>query len=114
MRALRWPLVAAALLLAAAARAEPPETPDTAEDEKLLHEAGAKTDGPALAEFLRKRVPAAVTEERLAALVKQLGDDDFEVREQASAGLKALGSRALPALRRAAAGRDAEVKRRAE
>ncbi len=113
MRTSRW-LAAAALLLAAAVRAEPPAAPDTADDEKLLREAGVPVDGPALVEFFRKRVPAEVTPDRLAALVRQLGDDDFDVRDRASAALRALGARALPALRRAAGDPDAEVKRRAE
>lgn len=114
MRTPRWPLAAALLLTAAAARAEPPAAPDTAADERLLKEAGVKADGPALVEFFRKRVPPDVSPERLAALVKQLGDDDFDAREKASAALKALGARALPALRRAAGDADPEVKRRAQ
>jgi HEAT repeat protein len=113
MRTARWSL-AAALLLTAAVRAEPPAAPDTADDEKVLKEAGIKADGPALVEFFRKRVPAEVTPERLAALVKQLGDDDFAVREKATDGLKALGARALPALRRALQDADPEVRRRAQ
>jgi hypothetical protein len=114
MRTSCWPLAAALLLTAAVAHAEPPVVPDTADDEKLLTDAGVKTDGPALVEFFRARVPADVTPEKLAEMVKQLGDDDFEVREKASAALRGLGVRALPALRRAAAGSDAEVRRRAE
>ncbi|HKI38452.1 MAG TPA: HEAT repeat domain-containing protein [Gemmataceae bacterium] len=110
----RWPLALVVLLLAAAVRAEPPAALDTAADEKLLREAGVKTDGPALVEFFRKRLPAEVTPEKLAAFVKQLGDESFDVREKASADLRALGVRALPALRRAAEDPDAEVKRRAE
>ncbi len=114
MRTSRWPLAAALLLAVAVSRAEPPAVPDIADDEKLLKDAGVKTDGPALVEFFRKRVPAEVTPEKLAEMVEHLGDDDFNVREKASATLRALGIRALPALRRAAASSDAEVRRRAE
>jgi HEAT repeat protein len=110
----RWSLAAVLLLAAAVVRAEPPAEPDTGDDEKLLKEAGARTDGPALVEFLRGRLPAEVTADKLATLVKQLGDDDFNVRDRASAELRALGVRALPALRRAAEDPDAEVKRRAQ
>src|SRR5262245_45324084 len=113
MRTARWPL-AAALLLAAAVRAEPPAAPDTADEEKLLKQAGVQADGPSLVEFFRKRVPDEVTPEQLAALVKQLGDDDFAVREKASDRLRALGTRALPALRRALQDADQEVRRRAQ
>jgi HEAT repeat protein len=105
-------LLAALLLLAAVARAEPPAAPDTSADEQLLKDAGIKTDGLALVEFLHKRVPAEATPEKLAALVKQLGDDEFSVRDKASEELRALGARALPALRRAASDPDEEVKRR--
>jgi hypothetical protein len=114
MVTLRWPLALVVLFLAAAVRADPPPAADTADDEKLLRAAGLKTDGPALVEFFRKRVPDEVTSEKLALLVKQLGDESFEVREKANADLKALGVRAVPALRRAADSPDAEVKRRAE
>jgi hypothetical protein len=114
MRISPRPLAVALLLVAAVARAEPPAAPDTADDEKFLAGAGVKTDGPALVEFFRARVPADVTPEKLADLVKQLGDDEFEVREKASIELRALGVRALPTLRRAAASSDAEVRRRAE
>jgi hypothetical protein len=53
-------------------------------------------------------------EDRIAALIKQLGDDDFERREAASKALDRIGEEALPELRRAAKGTDAEVRRRAE
>src|SRR5262249_6610035 len=49
-----------------------------------------------------------------AALVRQLGDGKFAKREAAGKALEALGAPALPALREAAASKDAEVRRRAE
>jgi uncharacterized protein (TIGR03067 family) len=55
--------------------------------------------------------PATPTQ--LAALVRQLGDDSYSKREAASKVLGALGAPALPALRRAAASADPEVRRRA-
>lgn len=54
------------------------------------------------------------TAKRVAALILQLGDDDFARREAASKELEALGEPALPALRKAKASDDAEVRRRAE
>src|SRR5437764_14251731 len=51
--------------------------------------------------------------ERLAGLVKQLGADTFAERDAATRELVAAGEKALPALRGAAAGRDAEARRRA-
>jgi len=47
-------------------------------------------------------------------LIRQLGDEDFDVREAATAKLAEVGEAALPALKKAAAeSRDVEVKRRA-
>jgi uncharacterized protein (TIGR03067 family) len=60
--------------------------------------------------------PGTETEtERIARLIKQLGDDSFEKREAASRELDAIGEPALAALRKAAAsGDDPEIRRRAE
>src|SRR5262245_39828550 len=60
--------------------------------------------------------PGGETEtERIARLVKQLGDDAFAKREAASRELNAIGKPALPALRKAAASSDdPEIRRRAE
>jgi WD40 repeat protein len=52
---------------------------------------------------------------RVAALIKQLGDDDFDQREAASKELQAIGKPALRALRDAAAdSADPEVRQRAQ
>jgi hypothetical protein len=51
---------------------------------------------------------------RIAGLIKQLGDNRYARREAASKGLEAVGQQALPALRRmAVASKDAEIRRRA-
>jgi hypothetical protein len=51
---------------------------------------------------------------RIAGLIKQLGDNRYASREAASKGLEAIGQQALPALRKAAAAsKDAEIRRRA-
>jgi hypothetical protein len=53
--------------------------------------------------------------ERIAGLIKQLGDDEFAMREAAGKALEAIGEPALGALRKAAASRDdPEIRRRAE
>src|SRR5262245_49337450 len=49
----------------------------------------------------------------IARLVKQLGSDSFEKREEATRRLKEIGEPALDALRKAAASDDLEVHRRA-
>src|SRR5437762_2174460 len=49
----------------------------------------------------------------LDALVRQLADEDFVRRDQAYRRLDTIGEDALPALRRAAAADDPEVRKRA-
>src|SRR5262245_59860950 len=53
------------------------------------------------------------SKERLDALVRQLGDDAYARREEATRALTAIGDPAVAALRRAGASRDPEVRRRA-
>src|SRR5205085_11503102 len=47
-------------------------------------------------------------------LIRDLGDDDFEVRESASNRLALIGEAALPLIEKALKAGDAEVRRRAE
>ena len=47
-------------------------------------------------------------------LIRQLGDDDFDVREAASRALEAIGEPAWDALQKAVRGTDAEVQRSVE
>lgn len=53
-------------------------------------------------------------DERIDRLIRDLGSDDFETREKATAELKKIGKPAVPALRKAAESDDAEVKLRAK
>lgn len=46
-------------------------------------------------------------------LIRQLGSDDFDERESATARLKEIGASALPALQQARSSNDAEVRQRA-
>jgi HEAT repeat protein len=106
------PLAALTLFLFA----DPPraaEPDEAARDEKALVAAKVGTDGPALVEFFRKRAGSEATRARARELIKQLGDDSFDVREKASQELAALGRPALPALTDATKSPDAEVARRA-
>lgn len=57
--------------------------------------------------------PAGPSAAEVARLIEQLGDDDFDVREAATERLKLAGEPALPALDKAAASGDLEVRRRA-
>jgi hypothetical protein len=59
--------------------------------------------------------PAEETsKDRLTSLIRQLGDRKFAKREQAGKELEALGGEALPALRKATASDDPEIRRRAD
>jgi hypothetical protein len=57
--------------------------------------------------------PAKPTPEQIAGWVKQLGDNDFAAREEATKRLWKAGEAAEPALQAAMSSDDAEVKRRA-
>jgi hypothetical protein len=54
------------------------------------------------------------TTKKIDALIRDLGAEDFETREKASAELRKIGKPAVPALRKAAESEDAEVKMRAK
>jgi HEAT repeat protein len=83
-------------------------------DEARLKSAGLGSDGAALLDFLKKRTVSKDDLVRLAALVRNLGDDHFSVREKASADLAAAGRAAIPLLREAVKEGDLEISRRAE
>jgi hypothetical protein len=80
-------------------------------DERALKAAGVEDAG--LVAFLRKRQPDPKGLEKAAALVRKLGDDDFDSREKAVTELVDLGVVAIPALQKALKDKDAEVVRRA-
>jgi hypothetical protein len=83
-------------------------------DEQTLKAANLGTDGPALLEFFRSHTLTDADREQVRRLIGQLGDDDFDVREKASADLVKLGPKVMGLLRPAVKDRDAEVARRAE
>ena len=63
-------------------------------DEQILKDNKIATDGPGLLKFFRQRIARTADESRIKALIRQLGDDDFNQREDASHQLNALGLRA--------------------
>jgi hypothetical protein len=91
--------------------------PDTGaelrQDEKVLREAGIPRDGAALLDFFRRRSLQEDDPKRLRALVEQLGDDSYDVRESATGELTAAGRKAMPFLKSALNDTDAERCRRA-
>src|SRR5947209_4152474 len=92
---------APALLFVALVGAAPASAADATPDERVLSEHQIPTDGPGLLTFVRQLVLDEKTESRLKKLVKQLGDDDFDAREEASRLLTAAGSPARPFLQQA-------------
>jgi HEAT repeat protein len=66
-------------------------------------------DGATLLQLFRKWTPQEGDQQRILAQIRQLGDDDFAVREQASATLIQWGGAALPWLRQAVRDPDVEI-----
>ena len=85
-----------------------------AEDEKTLADAGLKSDGSSLIQFLVQRSEDKIDAFQIKALIAKLGDDNFETREQTSATLNAIGIAALPDLKTASKSPDVEISRRAK
>jgi HEAT repeat protein len=81
---------------------------------KFLQGAGVATDGPGLLEFFRKQTLSDEQRRAIGKLIVQLGDDSFQVREQATQELKALGPVAVPALQQALNDTDVEIVVRAK
>lgn len=102
-----WPLV---LLLTLPA--QPTSTSELVRVERALREANLAVDGPGLVAYLQAQIPTPEDDALLKRLVRELGDDDFDRREAASAGLVKAGRKALGYLKPAAASTDLEVARR--
>src|SRR5205085_12377215 len=66
-------------------------TDDTAADEQLLQKAQIGTDGPALVAYFRQRTVGDAERQRIEALIRQLGDPAYAVRERAQTELIACG-----------------------
>ena len=79
-----------------------------------LKVAGIESDRDSLAKYLRKFQPTEEEQKLVAQLIRELGDDDYFVREAATAKIKALPVLPRGALDRAAQSNDAEVKWRSQ
>jgi HEAT repeat protein len=71
-------------------------------------------DGSALLKELNRRTLPDADRTRALSLIKQLGDDAFQVREKATTELQRMGGAILPLLRTAAGNNDLEVSQRAQ
>jgi HEAT repeat protein len=85
-----------------------------AADEQLLRTLNLPVDGAGLVDFFKKRTLRDGDRPRIQALIRKLGDDDFDTREKALQDLVALGAVAKPLLKEALKDPDVEVVRRVE
>src|SRR4051812_34975964 len=106
-------LAAALAAMMAEAAAPPARADELAADVKTLEAAGVGTGESALVELFEKQTASDEQRRRIGKLIEQLGDDDFDVRENATDELKALGPAARTALQKARNHRDLEVAKRA-
>ena len=82
------------------------------EDLKVVRQSGLKGDGPDILEYFRKRTLKQPDPKEIAALVKQMGDEDFPTREKAFAALATMGSSALAGLKEGENDTSLEVSKR--
>lgn len=85
-----------------------------AHDEETLRNAGFKTDGEGVLLFFKKRTLTDAERTRLENLVRDLGDDRFPTRENASMELSQAGPLVAPLLRAALKDADLEIVKRAQ
>jgi hypothetical protein len=86
---------------------------DLTADKETLKAAKVQSDGPSLLKLFRSRTMTPAVGDEIQALIRQLGDKSFPLRQKASAALVAKGAVALPLLRAAVGNSDIEVGRRA-
>ncbi|HKI31532.1 MAG TPA: HEAT repeat domain-containing protein [Gemmataceae bacterium] len=106
------------LLNLAADQAPKAQLTDTPASRKNCRDAWAAwwktTEGDAtLAEF-KKRTLKESDREKVLAVIKQMGDEDFNLRERAQEELQKMGSSVAPLLRQALVSGDEEIKKRAQ
>jgi hypothetical protein len=90
-----------------------PAEPDTFKDDlKIVRESGLKGEGPDLLEYFRKKTLKQPDPKEIAALVKQLGDEDFGTREKAFTTLVSMGASALAGIKAEENDPDLEVRER--
>ncbi len=91
---------------------EPPLSP-VEDAERVLKDARIEQDGASLLQFMRDRTLREEFRTQINSRIEKLGDDSFDVREQATEDLKKAGLAALPLLRKALNNPDVELARRA-
>jgi HEAT repeat protein len=101
------------IILAAGSPLRGADSPTDA-DEELLKEAASGVDAASLLKFLRDRSLDEADLGQIPKLIRRLGSDNFDEREQAARGLVLFGSVARARLQRAAEDPDPEIARRAK
>jgi len=87
--------------------------PDTYKDDlKTVREGGLKGEAADLLEYFRKRTLKQPDPKQVAALVKQLGDEEFAAREKAFVALLELEASALAGLKEGESDPSLEVRKR--
>jgi len=86
---------------------------DLKNDLTALRNVREATDGPGLIAFFKKRTLSEEQREKIAGLIRQLGADEFALREKATTDLADLGGLCRAQLTQAIQGEDLEVRRRA-
>src|SRR5438132_13591210 len=102
-------LVLVTALHVASARPALADAESLASDEKLIADAGLRTDPASLLTYFRQRTLSETERSKLAAKVQLLGDQSFQVRETATQELIAAGRSAVPFLRPALKDKDLEI-----
>jgi hypothetical protein len=87
---------------------------EAAEDVAFLKEAGLRTDGPSLLEYLRRQTLTDDERQKVELILKKLDDKSYQKREQAATELVAHGPKALPVMRGALIGATLEMRLRIE
>jgi HEAT repeat protein len=82
---------------------------DITDAEKTLKDAGIASDNSGLLKFFKDRILSEDDRTKLEKAIRELGDDDFNVRERAEELLKKAGASARPFLKAAENNRDPEI-----
>jgi hypothetical protein len=88
------------------------DTDTTANDVKTLRAVGLPSEAPALLDYFRKLTLPTADPKKIETLIRQLGDDDFDTREEAFSSLAAIGAAATTGLKQYETSTDAELRKR--
>jgi hypothetical protein len=90
-----------------------PAEPDTLKDDLVIINAnGMKGTGPDLLDYFHNKTLKQPVPKQIAALIKQLGDDDFGIREKAFTDLIGMGGSTITNLKESENDPDLEVRKR--